>query len=132
MSVHKIDPGAAGRDVPEGLDEAGVRLWASIVDRYELAEHQRVLLLEACRLTDQLAVLDEAIRTEGAVISTAAGRPKTNPASVERRHVNGALLRTLATLRIPDDDGDRPQRRGAARGAYRGAGSAARNARTSR
>lgn len=108
---------------PTGLREAGKRLWRSILDDYDLDEHERALLLEACRSVDLLDLLDAAVRKDGPMVDSPQGQ-KAHPAAVEARQQTIALARLLAALRLPagaDEDraeGRRPQRRGAPRGVY--------------
>lgn len=108
---------------PSGLKAPGRRLWASVVEEYDLEEHERALLVEAVRTVDLLAELDNLVRTEGAVIDSPQGR-KANPAAVEARQQRIALARLLAALRLPAGDEDeqgtngRPQRRVGVRGTY--------------
>jgi hypothetical protein len=101
---------------PPGLRSAGARLWKSVAGRFELEGHEHALLLEAARTVDRLDRLEAAIAAAGPLLTS--GKP--NPALVEARQQQIVLSRLLACLRIPNADGQAPQRRGAARGAYRG------------
>jgi len=108
---------------PKGTGKAGAALWRSVLDDFELEEHERALLVEAVRTVDLLDELDAAVKAEGAVVESPQGR-KANPAAVEARQQRIALARLLAALRLPaGDEGDqqggaRPQRRVGARGVY--------------
>jgi hypothetical protein len=102
---------------PPGLKAAGRRLWASVTDVYDLEEHEAALLLEACRTKDLLNDLDATIRREGLIVQGEGG-PKMHPAVVESRQQKTSLNQLIASLRLPSDEGVRPQRRGAARRAY--------------
>ena len=107
---------------PAGTRAAGKRLWTSILDRYELEEHELALLVEMVRTVDVLTVLDATVREEGAVIGGGESGPKVHPAVVEARQQRQALARLRAALRLPEEDEGsgadrRPQRR-AVRGAY--------------
>lgn len=109
--------------VPGGSREPGKRLWKSIVDEFELDEHELALLLEAVRTVDVLDLLDARIRRDGPIVSSPQG-DKANPALVEARQQRIALARLLAVLRLPAGDesdrksGMRAQRRVGARGTY--------------
>jgi hypothetical protein len=115
---------------PTGLREAGKRLWRSILDDFELDEHERAMLLEACRSVDLLDQLDAAVRKDGPMVDSPQGQ-KAHPAAVEARQQKIALARLLAALRLPAGaEGDqaagrRPTRRVGVRGVYgiRGAAS---------
>lgn len=110
---------------PEGLRAPGKRLWSSIVDVFDLDEHELAMLVEASRTVDVLDLLDAKVRDEGPIVSGPQGT-KANPALVESRQQRIALARLLAVLRLPaGEEGTdeksgsrRPQRRVGARGAY--------------
>lgn len=102
---------------PPGLKAAGKRLWASVTDVYDLDVHEEALLLEACRTKDLLNELDATIRRDGLVVQTEQG-PKVHPAVTEARLQKTSFNQLIASLRLPSDEGERPQRRGGARRAY--------------
>jgi hypothetical protein len=104
---------------PKGLHAAGTRLWLSVVDQFDLDEHERALLLSACRtadLLDRLAAEADADLT----VTNRFGEVVSAPSVVEHRQQSLTLARLLASLRLPSGEMDegRPQRRGAARGSY--------------
>ncbi len=91
-------------------------MWKSLTAALELDEHERRLLIEACRTADHLDALEDAISADGVVVDGRA-----HPALVEARQQRVVLTRLVASLRLPEDlqrPETRPQRRGAARGAY--------------
>lgn len=111
-------------DEPPGLlGSAGRRLWASVVDRYDLAEHERQILYQAAQTSDTITALVTLL--DGALVD-AEGRIRHE--HIELRQQRALLVRLVASLRIPyNDDGQqsktspvprRPQRRGAARGIH--------------
>ncbi|MGH3777648.1 MAG: hypothetical protein ACRDRR_18285 [Pseudonocardiaceae bacterium] len=108
---------------PTGTRAAGKRLWCSVVDHYDLDEHELALLREAVRTVDLLEELDRLVRREGPIVDSPQGT-KAHPAAVEARQQRIALARVLAALRLPSgEDGDRqsgarPQRRAGVRGVY--------------
>jgi hypothetical protein len=114
---------------PTGSKAPGRALWSSVVDGYDLDEHELALLREASRTVDLLDELAAAIRHDGALIDTPQGL-HAHPAAVEARQQRIALARILAALRLPAGaEGDeqasaRPQRRSGARGIYSIRGSA--------
>jgi hypothetical protein len=105
---------------PLGLHAAGLRLWHSIANEYELDEHEQLLLVEACRIADRLDRL--AAESDGAPLTTTnyKGDPCSNPLLVEARQQSLVFARLLASLRLPvgEEEDNRPQRRGAVRGVY--------------
>jgi hypothetical protein len=104
--------------VPGGLQESGAQLWASVVDTYELDQHETALLTEACRVADRLHALAAAMGTD-LLVTNYRGDQVTNPLLVEARLQGITLSRLLASLRLPSGEEDtRPQRRGSSRGSY--------------
>jgi hypothetical protein len=75
--------------------------------------HELGLLLEACRTSDDLDNLAKVIAADGPMLD---GKP--HPALAEARQLRIVLSRLTASLRVPDEDENRPQRRGAARSHY--------------
>ncbi len=106
------------KKVPSGLAAAGAKLWRSVVDVYELDEHESVVLLEAARTVDQLDLLQAAVTADGVVVDGPQGS-KAHPALVEARQQRITLARLLSALRLPDEEsGKKPQLRQGPRGPY--------------
>jgi hypothetical protein len=104
---------------PDGLATAGRRLWTSVVDRFDLDEHESSLLLQACRAADTLDRLAAKSADAQLTVVNARGDEVTNPLFVESRQQSLALSRLIASLRLPEgDEAERPQRRGANRASY--------------
>ena len=104
---------------PKGLHQSGKRLWRDVLEEYELDVHEELLLLQAARCADRLDQL--AVEAAGAptTVTNAKGDQVANPLLTESRQQSITLTRLIASLRLPSDEEDvRPQRRGAARGAY--------------
>ncbi len=99
---------------PRGAGASGRRLWRSVQSRFVLDEHESALLREAMRTVDLLDQLAALVEVEGPLLDG-----KVHPAAVEARLQRVTLARLVASLRLPDDLDERPQRRGAARGTYR-------------
>ncbi len=108
---------------PAGTAAAGRRLWCSVVEVYDLEEHELVLLREAVRTVDLLDVLDAAVRADGALVDSPQGL-RAHPGAVEARQQRIAVARLLAALRLPaGGEGDqqqnaRPARKVGVRGTY--------------
>ncbi|MFI7168182.1 terminase [Rhodococcoides fascians] len=108
----------ASKKTPAGLNAAGAKLWKSVVDEYELDEHESALLLEAARTVDQLNLLQDAVTAEGVVIESPQGA-KAHPALVEARQQRITLARIISALRLPDEEtGKKPQQRTGTRKLY--------------
>lgn len=105
---------------PKGSRASGRRLWRSVLDRFDLDEHELVLLRQAVAVADLCDALQAEVDVSGLVV---AG--KANPALVELRQQRILLARLIVALRVPlgdqegEEDGDagRTQRR-AVRGVY--------------
>jgi hypothetical protein len=112
MSARRLEP-------PEGLQADGRSFWEAILEKFELAEHELVILKEACRPIDLLDSLQAAIDQDGPLQRWGEGS-RAYPAAPELRQHRIALARLLASLGIPaDPDDDRPVTRGGSRGVYR-------------
>lgn len=108
---------------PADLQDAGRRLWSSVLTDLDLDEHELALLRAACRTADNLERLGQELEHASTTTENARGDQVANPVYVEHRNQAQSLAKTLASLRLPTgltDGGElaRPQRRGAARGAY--------------
>ncbi len=104
---------------PAGLSAGGRALWKSITGDHEMDAAQLVQLTEACRAKDRLDKLDALLRGEVAVWAEVYINPDGEPvslridAALQRANDTANLLKQLlAALRLPDDAGKRPQRRG--------------------
>lgn len=104
----------SARKSPQGLGPAGKRIYVSLIEEYELAQHELVILLAAARTADALEGLQVVVDEQGLMQGD-----RVHPALVESRAQRLALARLLVSLRIPeeDDEGVRAQRRGT-RGFY--------------
>jgi hypothetical protein len=109
----------ASPSTPKGLAATGRRLWKSVLDTYELDQHEELLLLQACRTADRLDRLDAEASTAPVTVTNYKGDQVPHPALTESRQQALTLARLLASLRLPSgDEQERPQRRGATRGPY--------------
>lgn len=102
---------------PDILTGRGADLWDSLTQEFDFGAHDQSLLIEACRTLTLIDDLDERLQTVGV---TVAGR--ANPLLAEIRQQRLVFARTIAALRIPDDDGNRPQNHVGVRGTYGMAG----------
>lgn len=106
------------RNAPSGLRGPGMRLWSSVFDEFDLAEHELAQLEEACRVRDTIAALREQVNADGLMIGSSQGS-RLHPAIAETRQQQLALARLLATLEVPGlDEDDLPASTGV-RGVYR-------------
>ena len=103
---------------PKGSGASGKRLWRSVIEVYDLDEHELVILRRAVRTVDLLDALDEKIEQDGLTTVNQRGDVVAAPAVIEARQQAQVLMRLVAQLRLPDDQGHRGQHRGAPRGSY--------------
>lgn len=104
---------------PDGLGEAGTRLWDASVGARVFPAHEEAVLLQACRTADVLDRLAELAASEPVTVQAGRGRRVINPALAEQRQQSIVLARLLVSLRLPNADDDTlPQRRGGVRGTY--------------
>lgn len=89
---------------PEDLGDRGLRFWTETVGVFELTDSEQELLVEVCRTLDDLQLLAEAVRQEGAMVGGSAGQPVVNPALTEARGQRAILHRLLTALQLPDPD----------------------------
>jgi hypothetical protein len=106
------------KSTPRGLKIDGKRLWNSVTEDFELAEHELSVLVEACRTVDALAALQSIIEKDG-VTNVSPQGVRAHPALVEARQQRVTLAKLVASLRIPLDDaqgeGRLPQQRSGVR-----------------
>ncbi|MGC4151510.1 MAG: hypothetical protein QM628_00330 [Propionicimonas sp.] len=105
---------------PDSLGAGGRALWNGIANSFELMPEQLVQLEEACRAKDRLDKLDLVLRGDVDVWTSIAydhdGEPislNVAPALVQANATANLLKQLLAALRLPDEEGRRPQYRGA-------------------
>jgi hypothetical protein len=102
---------------PRGARTSGRRLWRSVLEEFELAEHELALLRQAVHVVDVCDVLQRRVDDDGVLLDGRA-----HPALVELRAQRILLARLVVALRVPlgeDDAGaaKRTQHRGL-RGVY--------------
>jgi hypothetical protein len=91
---------------PRGLKTAGRRLWREVRAAFELRADELRILEAACRLSDELAVLDKALRTAPALTQGSQGQDVMNPLFAAARQHRLALGRLLAQLGLDDADAE--------------------------
>lgn len=105
------------RRTPAGLKAAGKKLWDSVLQDFDLAEHEAAQLEEACRCRDTIVTLRGQLESDGTMIPSSQGM-RLHPAISEIRAQQLALARLLATLQVPGLEEDAlPASRGV-RGVY--------------
>ena len=95
--------------VPAGLKAGGRKLWRSVTADFELGEHELSILLEASRTVDALDELEKIVREEG-VTNVSPQGVRAHPALVEARQQRVTLAKLVASLRIPLEEEEAPNR----------------------
>lgn len=104
---------------PGSLRSGGRSLWAGIAGSFELMPEQLVQLEEACRAKDRLDQLDLILGGEVDVWTRLVVRDdggcelKIDAALTQANATANLMKQLLAALRLPDEEGRRPQYRGA-------------------
>jgi hypothetical protein len=100
---------------PSGLRAPGKRLWASVVEKYELTAAELATLEQACRTADELETLQKAVKAlPNLVTEGSTGQEKGHPLLAETRAHRQLLERLVGALNLPDADveaGLRPAQR---------------------
>jgi len=86
---------------PDGAGDTGKRLWAAVVDVYDLGEHELVLLRQAAGVADMCELLAGIVAADGPLRDG-----KAHPALVELRQQQILLARLVVALRVPLGDED--------------------------
>ena len=91
-------------NAPGGLGAAGGALWERLTDAYDFGPTESALLAAACRQADDVALIEAAIVSDGAVVAGSKGQPRLNAAFAEVRQGRLALAKLLGALAVPEDD----------------------------
>jgi hypothetical protein len=87
---------------PKGLLRAGRALWRDVQSKYVLDPAELAVLLQMCRLGDQLERLqDEFSGQNAATVKGSRGQPVLNPLLGEIRLTSLALAKLAAALDLP-------------------------------
>ncbi|ALO09995.1 hypothetical protein AQF52_4401 [Streptomyces venezuelae] len=92
------EPAEVGHPAPDGLGERALALWAGTVEDNELEPGELVLLEAACRLVDQVDVMEAAVAEQGPVVKGSRGQPAASPLLREIRAHRLAITRILRQL----------------------------------
>src|SRR5258706_3752361 len=82
---------------PAGLGPSGRALWRGILADYGLAPHERVILMQCCRVADRLDAIEAELGSADLVVTGSTGQPKSHPLLAEWR----AQARGLGNLSPP-------------------------------
>ncbi len=95
---------------PRGAQAAGRRLWRSVLEEFELAEHELALLRQAVYVADVCDQLQRRVEADGPLLGE-----RTHPALVELRQQRILLARLVVALRVPLGEDEQAKADGAGR-----------------
>src|SRR5258706_11830823 len=90
---------------PAGLGPSGRALWRGILADYGLAPHERVILMQCCRVADRLDAIEAELGSADLVVTGSTGQPKSHPLLAEWRAQARVLESLSRALSIPPPGG---------------------------
>jgi hypothetical protein len=111
---------------PDGLKPAGKQLWDSVTASFVLGAGEVEILRQACRTSDEIALLEAELRSSSLVVAGYAGQPRPNPLLKIIQDHRLLLRRLVDSLALPDSDEEHGMRPGqrhartAAQGRWKG------------
>jgi hypothetical protein len=94
-----VSPEMTGGSPPRDLGQHGRKLWDEIQAAYGITDRGGVeLLAQACAALDRAEAMAAAITTDGPVIYTRTGVPRSHPAVKDELACRAFVVRTLERL----------------------------------
>lgn len=93
-------------ETPDDLDTAGLKLWNEISSQWDFRPDETKILLEACRMTDEIESMSHALKSLPMIVEGAQGQQRVHPIFTELRAHRLALKQLLNSLGIAEADGD--------------------------
>jgi hypothetical protein len=94
-----VSPDTSGGSPPRNLGQHGRKLWDEVQAAYGISDRGGVeLLAQACAALDRAETLAAAIATDGAIIYTRTGVPKSHPGCKDELNCRAFVVRTLERL----------------------------------
>jgi hypothetical protein len=97
---------------PDGLETVGRQLWDSVTATFVLGAGELEILRQACRTSDEIALLEAELRASSLVVAGYAGQPRPNPLLKIIQDHRLLLRRLVDSLALPDDDQEHGMRPG--------------------
>jgi hypothetical protein len=88
---------------PVGLAATGKRLWRDLSEAYSFRPDERVLVVELCRLSDDLERLRRDLADEPATVTGSTGQMVVHPLRLELHRTSGRFESVVRTLGLPDE-----------------------------
>ena len=96
----------SGRRAPEGLEQAGKRLWTAVNRELELAADQAELLRQACQTADLIAAASAVLAGGDMVTEGSTGQPVGHPMIAVLADQRRLLAHLLRAVTAPDADAE--------------------------
>jgi hypothetical protein len=94
-----VSPATTGGSPPRDLGQHGRKLWDEVQAAYGISDRGGIeLLAQACASLDRAEQLAAAIATDGAIVYTRAGAPRSHPAVKDELACRAFVCRTLERL----------------------------------
>jgi hypothetical protein len=90
---------------PEGLKEAGRRLWADSLSGWDIQPEQFSVLENLCRSQDRIVELQELLAREGMTTTDRFGQIVAHPATMTLRGESGVFARLYRLLQLEPPQG---------------------------
>jgi phage terminase small subunit len=94
---------------PSRLSSRARAFWNVTVDKYELGEHELLVLEQVCRAMDDIRTLENGVRKalhtdgDGLMVRGSQNQRVVNPLIPELRQARQGLQRLIAALKLPED-----------------------------
>lgn len=92
------------RRAPAGLGKSGRALWRETWREFEMTAPEAALLAEACRCSDRLAAIAEALDGADLIVTGSTGQPKSHPLLASAALQVTALDTLIRGLALPIGD----------------------------
>jgi len=89
---------------PKGLDKRGRKFWRDVVSAYSLRPDELVLLETAAKCLDLIAELEGGMVGQPLTVKGSRDQEREHPILSEMRQQRALLNRTLAQLKLPDQN----------------------------
>ncbi|SRR5260370_14194846 len=92
---------------PEGLGQAGKRLWAAVTAELELAGHELELLRQAASTADLIAAASQVLAADGMLSTGSMNQPVPHPmiaVVADQRRLLVTLIKATGASMPPEED----------------------------
>jgi len=90
---------------PNGLTAKSAQFWYEMIETFDFAPHERMILEQVCRELDLIAKMETAQRASSVIIDGQYGVPTSAPMLAEVARHRSLVARLTAALKLPADAG---------------------------